>query len=117
MHLIITLTPDKDVFEDILRTKPENMRLLSYAAFDLFWKAIGVEEQKLRRRSEEMETILNGIQDFILVITPGREIIEVNDAFLRQMKYSRGQVIGRKCHEVFQHVNQPMQHGRQPLPP
>ncbi|MBW1815708.1 MAG: PAS domain-containing protein [Deltaproteobacteria bacterium] len=107
VHLIITLTPDKDIFEDILRTKPENMRLLSYAAFELFWKAIGVEEQKLRDRSEEMETIINGIQDFILVITPDRVIIEANDAFLKQMNYSREEVIGRKCHEVFQHVNQP----------
>lgn len=49
----------------------------------------------------EMETILNGIQDFILIISPDREILEVNDAFLKHMKYTRKDVIGRKCYEVF----------------
>lgn len=48
-----------------------------------------------------METILNGIRDFILVISPDREILEVNDAFLTHMKYKREDVIGRKCYEVF----------------
>lgn len=52
----------------------------------------------------EIETILNGIRDFILIISPDREILEVNDAFLKHMKYSRDAVIGRKCYEVFKEV-------------
>jgi len=51
-----------------------------------------------------METILNGIRDFILIISPDREILEVNDAFLKHMKYTRETVIGRKCYEVFKEV-------------
>ena len=39
------------------------------------------KSKQLRERTEEMETILNGIQDFILVITPEKEIVEVNEAF------------------------------------
>ncbi|MBW2615082.1 MAG: PAS domain-containing protein [Deltaproteobacteria bacterium] len=111
IDLIIHLTPAQDIFEDILKTKPHHIRLLSYPAFNLFWKAIHVGEEKLRARTEEMETILNGIQEFILVITPDREIVEVNDAFLKQMGYTREEVIGRKCHEVFQKVNQPCNDG------
>jgi PAS domain S-box-containing protein len=49
----------------------------------------------------EMDTILNGIRDFILIISPDREILEVNDAFLKHMNYAREDVIGRKCHDVF----------------
>jgi two-component system NtrC family sensor kinase len=52
----------------------------------------------------EMETILNGIKDFILVISPEREILMVNDAFLKHMNYARKDVIGRKCYDVFQEV-------------
>lgn len=52
----------------------------------------------------EMETILNGIRDFILIISPDREILEVNDAFLKHMNYARADVIGRKCYEVFKEV-------------
>ncbi|MFH2060365.1 MAG: ATP-binding protein [Pseudomonadota bacterium] len=53
---------------------------------------------------KEIEMILNGIKDFILIISPDREIIEVNDAFLRHMNYTREDVIGRKCYDVFKEV-------------
>ncbi|MCD4716048.1 MAG: PAS domain-containing protein [Desulfobacterales bacterium] len=103
IHLIIILTPDKTIFEDILKTKPHNIRILAYHVFELFWKAIGLE----RERAEEIETILNGIQDFILVITPEREIIDVNQPFLDQMGYSREEVIGSKCHEIYHKEDHP----------
>jgi PAS domain S-box-containing protein len=54
-----------------------------------------------------METVLNRIRDFVLVITPEKEILEVNSAFLKQMGYSRGEVIGRKCYEIFHSANYP----------
>ncbi|SPD75462.1 conserved hypothetical protein [uncultured Desulfobacterium sp.] len=104
INLIIILTPDRDILADILKSKPSHIRVLSYEAFELFWKAIRLEERKLRDRNEEMETILDGIQDFILVITPEKEIVDVNASFLRQMNYSRDDVVGHKCYEVFQRV-------------
>jgi len=53
----------------------------------------------------EISTILNGIRDFILIISPDREILEVNEAFLKQMNYTRDQVVGRTCHEVFREAD------------
>ena len=53
---------------------------------------------------KEVESILNAINDFFLVISPEREIIGVNDAFLKHMNYTRDRVIGRKCYEVFREV-------------
>lgn len=50
---------------------------------------------------EEIKTILNGIKDFVLIISPEREILEINETFLNQMDYTRDQVIGRKCYDVF----------------
>ncbi len=111
IDLIVTLTPDPKVFQDILDTKPPHVRVLSYQTFELFWKALHQEEERLRKKKDEMETIVNGIQDFILVITPDRRIIEVNEAFLRTMGYSREEVIGHKCHEVFQRAEQPCNYG------
>lgn len=105
INLLIILTPDQDIFEDILKTKPTSIRIQSYHIFNIFWKAISVEERKLRERSEEMETILNGIQDFILVISPEREVVDVNEAFLYKMGYTRENLIGRKCYEVFHEVS------------
>jgi len=109
INLIIVLTPDETILRDILQTRPERIRILSYHVFQIFWKAIGNEERKLRQRNEEMETILNGIQDFILVIDPDMSIVEANESFLQKMGYSRSEVIGRKCHEVYQRGEEPCQ--------
>lgn len=49
----------------------------------------------------EMNTILNGIRDHILIISPDREILEANDAFLKSMKFKREEVIGKKCFDIF----------------
>jgi two-component system NtrC family sensor kinase len=105
IQAVVLLTPDKDTVADVLQTKPAGIRFLGYDMFVLFWSALNAEQQKFRKRNDEIETILNSIQDFILVITPDMEIVEVNQAFLQQMGYSREEVIGRKCHEVFQKIN------------
>ncbi len=101
IHLIIILTPQPQIFENILDTRPSRIRILTYQVFRMFWKAIGQEEQKLRERTKEMETILNGIDDFILVITPDMEILEANASFLNKIGYSHDNVIGKKCHEIY----------------
>jgi PAS domain S-box-containing protein len=107
IHLIIILTPRPEIFENILATRPSRIRILSYQVFRMFWNAIGHEEQKLRDRTEEMETILNGIDDFILVITPDMEILEANESFLRKMGYTHENVIGKKCHQIYYDLAEP----------
>ena len=98
IHVFILLNPDPGILEDILKTKPEDIRVVAYPVFLYFWEIFSGEARKLRERNEEIETILNSIQDFILVITPEMEIVEVNQAFLEQMGYSREEVIGRRCY-------------------
>lgn len=102
IHLIIILRPETVILEDILATRPPRIRILSYHVFEIFWKAIGREEHKLREQNKAMETILNGIQDFISVITPDMTIVDANEAFLNNLGLSRDKVIGRKCYEVLQ---------------
>jgi len=111
INLIIVLVPHEEVFDDILATKPIHIRLLSNRVFSLLWDTVTLQEKKLEDRTGELMTILDGIQDFIVVITPEREIIEVNRAFLDQMGYTRDQVIGRTCYEIFQNVMQPCEQG------
>jgi PAS domain S-box-containing protein len=116
VHLIIILTPDTEILEDILQTRPKRIRILSHHVFTIFWNAIGLEEHKLRDRTKEMETILNGIQDFILVITPDMEIIEANEAFLTKMGYTAEDVIGKKCHQVYHKIDYPCNDGETNCP-
>ncbi len=50
---------------------------------------------------KEIEAILSGIKDFVLIISPEREILETNAAFLKHIGCAREDVIGRKCFEVL----------------
>ncbi|MGD8228855.1 MAG: PAS domain S-box protein, partial [Desulfobacteraceae bacterium] len=106
INLIIILTPDEGLLQSILGTRPPHIRIMSHHVFEVFWNAIGLQERRWRERTKEMETILNGIQNLISVISPDMEILEVNAEFLKQMGCSREQVIGRKCWEVFQRRTQ-----------
>jgi len=107
IDLIILLTPDREVLADILGTKPDTIRVMAYHTFELFWKAIRVQERGLRERKEELETIVNGIQDLIIVITPDKEIVEVNDEFLKKMGFERDEVLGKKCVDVYRRGGPP----------
>ena len=89
IDLIALLTPSQQMLEDILATKPSHIRLLSYQTFKLFWDAIS-------ERAKEIETVINGIQENILVITSDMVIADVNDSFLKQMNYDREEVVGKK---------------------
>jgi PAS domain S-box-containing protein len=111
INLMIILTSEQQIFDEILRTRPPRIRILSYDVFRIFWKAIALEERKLRERTKEMETILNGIQDFILVITPDMEIIDANESFLTKMHYTRKDVIGKKCFQVYHRIDYPCHSG------
>ena len=111
IDMVMILVPGDNILEEILESKPSHLRVLSYQVFEVTWKSIGVEERKLRERSAEMETILNGIQDYILLLTPDRRIIEANEAYLRDMGYSREEIVGQKCHEIFQKMESPCGNG------
>ena len=57
IHLIIILTPEAEIFDDILATRPPRIRIMSYHVFEIFWNAICTEERKLREQKTAMETV------------------------------------------------------------
>ncbi len=101
IHLIIISTSDQNLFNKVLKTRPPHIRLMSFHVFNIFWKAIRSQERKLKARNEEILTILNGIQDFILVIRPDMVVEEANGWFLKKMGYCSEEIIGRKCYEIY----------------
>ena len=109
IKLIIVLRPEPELLYDIIAARPKHIRIMSLQTFTLFWEAINIESNKLRERTQEIKAIFDNIQDFILVFTPEMTIIEANKAFLEQMGFTRQEVIGRKCYEVFQRINRQCQ--------
>ena len=111
VDLIILLEADRRLFDEVLKSRPPHIRLLSNNVFRLLWNTISLHEKALKARTRELITVLNGIQDFILVMTPDRKIVDVNEAFLEQMGYGREEILGRTCHEVFLNVSSPCEPG------
>ncbi|MCF8031326.1 MAG: PAS domain-containing protein, partial [Desulfohalobiaceae bacterium] len=103
--LIIVLDPDSSLFEEIRVSKPRDIRILALHTFKLFWDSLNHQIELLQQRNLEIETILNGIQDSILVLNQDMCIVEVNQAFLESMGYTREEVIQRKCYQVLQDRN------------
>ena len=111
VDLIILLAAGRKLFDEVLESRPAHIRILSNNVFRLLWNTISLHEKALKARTRELATVLNGIQDFILVMTPDRKIVDVNEAFLEQMGYRREEILGRTCHEVFLNVTSPCESG------
>lgn len=55
---------------------------------------------EVRSERERLETVINGIDDGIVVLDPARKVIAANDAFLRRAEHSRAEVLGCCCRDV-----------------
>ena len=55
---------------------------------------------EVRTQRERLETVINSIDDGIVVLDPERKIIAANDAFLARTGSSREQVLGCCCREI-----------------
>jgi PAS domain S-box-containing protein len=53
----------------------------------------------VRRQREQLETVINGIDDGIVVLDRERKIVAANDSFLRRAGLSRERVLGTSCRE------------------
>jgi len=49
---------------------------------------------------ERLETVINSIDDGIVVLDAERRVIAANDAFLERARHSREQVLGCQCREL-----------------
>jgi PAS domain S-box-containing protein len=55
---------------------------------------------EVRSQRERLETVINSIDDGILVLDPQRNVIAANDAFLRRSGGVREQVVGCCCRDI-----------------
>jgi PAS domain S-box-containing protein len=55
---------------------------------------------EVRAERERLETVINSVDDGIVVLDPGRNIIAANDAFLKRVGASRDAIPGCHCREL-----------------
>ena len=63
-----------------------------------------------------LETIVNGIEDQMMVIDLDYRIIEVNRALLEMVGLRREDVVGKHCYEVSHHLQEPCSSPDHPCP-
>jgi two-component system, NtrC family, sensor kinase len=63
-----------------------------------------------------LETIVNGIEDQMMVIDLDYRIIEVNRALLEMVGLKREEVVGKHCYEVSHHLKEPCSVPDHPCP-
>ncbi|MCX5892554.1 MAG: PAS domain-containing protein [Deltaproteobacteria bacterium] len=63
-----------------------------------------------------LETIVNGIEDHMMIIDLDYRIIEVNRALLEMVGLGREEVVGKHCYEVSHHLEKPCSMPDHPCP-
>ena len=85
--------------------------------------ALQESEEKTRQFLKEatkgkvfLETIVNSIEDHMMVIDLDYRIIEVNRALLEMVGLRRADVVGKHCYEVSHHLKEPCSSPDHPCP-
>ena len=79
-------------------------------------EALQGSEERVRSDKAFLETIVNGIQDHMMVIDLNYRIIEVNRALLQMVGLRREEVVGKHCYEVSHHLKHPCSDPDHPCP-
>jgi len=100
IEVIKDVTPHKQL-EEALQTSKEKTRQLL---------------QQTRKSKVFLETIINGIEDQMMVIDLDYRIVEVNRALLNMVGLRRDEVVGKHCYEISHHLETPCSIPDHPCP-
>ncbi|MDY6910170.1 MAG: ATP-binding protein [Thermodesulfobacteriota bacterium] len=106
LDLVIELTGNPRLLEDLLQRKPRELRVIdlpmSRICEDLLCMEATLQdrEREISFARNALQKIFSVVRDPIMVIRPDRTIVDANDALLQSVGLDRAQVIGQKCHEV-----------------
>ena len=123
IDLIIELTGNMDIYNDILNKKKKTVRAIANSTAQLFWEISRLStlhkltDQKLQETRARYKAILNElIQEDVLVIDYNYRIVDVNESLLKRLGLDRDAVIGRHCYEITHHRSQPCSGENHPCP-
>ena len=123
IDLIIELTGNKDIYNDILDKKRRNVRAISEKTAQLFWEIarISTLQKKTDQELQETQAIYRAvmdqlIQEDVMVISCDYRIIDINDKLLSRLGLEREEVIGRHCYEITHHQSSPCSGEHHPCP-
>lgn len=116
LNQIFIFRPEEEILRDVLARRPNTIRVLAYSTAQLIRDTYQVEEHRYKAQRDELETIINGILEGIVVIDRDYNVVQVNTPYLDQSGLLAQEVVGRKCYEVFHHSEGPCQPPDHPCP-
>jgi PAS domain S-box-containing protein len=123
IDLIIELTGDMDIYNDILTKKKKNVRAIANPTAQLFWEIYRVSmlqkktDQELQETQARYRVIMNElIQEDVLVIAQDYRIMDVNDSLLNKLGLSYKEIIGKYCYDITHRQSLPCSGEKHPCP-
>jgi PAS domain S-box-containing protein len=123
IDLIIELTGNMDIYNDILSKKKKTVRAIANRTAQLFWEISWISSLQKKTSRELQETraryksVINElIQEDVLVIDFNYMIVDINDCLLNKLGLKREEAIGRHCYEITHRQNQPCSGEHHPCP-
>jgi PAS domain S-box-containing protein len=123
IDLIIELTGNMDIFNDVLRKKKSTVRAIGSRTAQLFWEISRISflqkktDQELQETRARYKAIMNElIQEDVLMIGVDFRIQDVNESMLKHLGLEREEVIGRYCYEITHRQGQPCSGEKHPCP-
>jgi len=114
LRVIIELTGDDALRDEIERTRPRHIRLIDHYGARLFWEIHQAEEaiilqrtemqKKVEAERERIAQILDSIPDEIVVVDTDMQIQDANSSFLQNNNCSIDEIRGLSCYEVEQGI-------------
>jgi len=123
IDLIIELTGNMDIYDDILKKKRKTVRAIANSTAQLFWEISRIStlqkktDQELQETRARYRSIINElIQEDVLVIAYNYRIIDINNSLLNRLGLQRKEVIGRYCYEITHRQDLPCSGKDHPCP-
>jgi len=114
LTVIIELTGDDAIRDEIERTRPRHIRLIDHYGARLFWEIHQAEEtiilartemqKKVEAERERIAQILDSLPDEIVVVDTDMLIQDANSTFLQNNNCSIDEIRGLNCYEVEQGI-------------
>jgi nitrogen-specific signal transduction histidine kinase len=123
IDLIIELTGDLEIYNDILRKKKKHVHALAHTTALLFWeiddacKKVNGADLLTGHKQNVYEVLMNQfIQEEAMVIDKDYRVVDMNEAMMKKLGRTSQDVIGRFCYQVGHHLDQPCSGKNHPCP-
>ncbi|MCP4723339.1 MAG: PAS domain-containing protein, partial [Desulfobacteraceae bacterium] len=123
IDLIVELTGDLNIYNDILAKKNQRVRAIAHTTALLFWEIDSAARMYSKTNQELCETqalydvLINGlILEDVVVIALDHKILDINDTFLKKLGLTKEEAIGHCCYEITHRQSIPCSGKEHPCP-